>query len=184
MGIPRFDRYFRLRSPGRNVVFFSFNFEDKARHLGLTADEFEKYLARTREFHVEVLKFAASHPDLTVTIKTKNNSKYLKYVEEIASETGHMNLGNVVITNQGNVYDLIRDARAVIGYNSTALLEAFAARRIVMAADFRWGSVRDYFDKYPNLPYYVSDAHDMADVLSAVGRGAPDRRSGTEFAST
>lgn len=171
VGIPRFDRYFRLESPGRNVVFFSFNFEDKARHLGLKADEFEKYLAKTREFHVEVLKFAASHPDLTLTIKTKNNSKYLKYVETIASETGHAGLGNVVITNQGNVYDLIRDARAVIGYNSTALLEAFAARRIVLAADFRWGSVRDYFDEYPQLPYYVSTAEEIAEVLSTVRTG-------------
>lgn len=173
VGIPRFDRYFRLESPGRNVVFFSFYFEDKARHLGLTDEESEKYLAKTREFHVEVLKFAAAHPDIPVTIKTKNNSKYLKYVETIASETGHAGLANVVITNQGNVYDLIRGAQAVIGYNSTTLLEAFAARRIVMAADFRWGSVRDYFDEYPNLPHYVTDARDMANVMSSVGAGRP-----------
>jgi hypothetical protein len=173
VGIPRFDRYFRLESVARNVVFFSFNFEDKARHLGLTAEEFEKYLAKTREFHVEVLKFAASHPDLTVTIKTKNNSKYLTYVEAIASETGYAGLGNIVITNQGNVYDLIRDARAVIGYNSTTLLEAFAARRIVMAADFRWGTVRDYFDEYPSLPYYVSTAQDITGVMSTVREGHP-----------
>lgn len=173
VGIPRFDRYFRLESEGNSVVFFSFNFEDKARHLGLTADEFEKYLAKTREFHVEVLKFAASRPDLTVIIKTKNNAKYLHYVEQVAQETGHAGLDNVVITNQGNVYDLIRNARAVIGYNSTALLEAFAARRIVMAADFRWGPVRDYFDEYPNLPYYVSDASDIGRVLSGVDKGRP-----------
>jgi hypothetical protein len=173
VGIPRFDRYFRLESSGRTVVFFSFNFEDKARHLGLTAEEFEKYLAKTREFHVEVLKFAASHPALTVIIKTKNNPKFLTYVEAIASETQHGNLGNVVITNQGDVYDLIRDARAVIGYNSTTLLEAFAARRIVIAADFRWGTVRDYFDEYPSLPYYVSTAQDIAGVMSTVREGHP-----------
>lgn len=173
VGIPRFDRYFRLDSPGRNIVFFSFNLEDKARHLGLAVDQFEKYLAKEREFHVEVMKFAASHPDQIVIIKTKNNSKYLKYVEEIASETGHAGLKNIVITNQGNVYDLIKDARAVIGYNSTALLEAFAARRIVMAADFRWGPVRDYFDEYPTLSYYVSTAEDIAEVLSTVPTGRP-----------
>jgi hypothetical protein len=71
------------------------------------------------------------------------------------------------------VYDLIKDARAVIGYNSTALLEAFAAQRIVMAADFRWGPVRDYFDEYPALPYYVSTAEDIAEVLSTVHAGRP-----------
>jgi hypothetical protein len=173
VGIPRFDRYFRLNSPGRNVVFFSFNFEDKARHLGLPDDEFKKYLTKTREFHVEVMKFAASRPDQVVVIKTKNNSKYLKYVEEIASGTGCAGLENLIITNTGNVYDLIKDAHAVIGYNSTVLLEAFAAHRIVMAADFRWGAVRDYFDEYPDLPFYVSSSHDIAKVLSSVHEGWP-----------
>ncbi len=171
VGIPRFDRYFRLESPGRNVVFFSFNFEDKARHLGLTADEFGKYLAKTREFHVEVMRFAAAHPDLRVIIKTKNNVKYLRYVESIAGEEGFADLKNMTLTNHGNVYDLIKDARAVIGYNSTALLEAFAARRIVMSPDFRWGSVRDYFDEYPSLPNYVASAEDIASVLSVIGMG-------------
>lgn len=173
VGIPRFDRYFQLDSLGNKVVFFSFDFEDKARHLGLPADEFEKYLAKTREFHIEVMKFAVSHPDRAVIVKTKNNSKYLKYVEEIASETGYSGLKNLTITNQGNVYDLIKDAHAVIGYNSTALLEAFAARRVVMAADFRWGKVRDYFDEYPDLPYYVSNAQDMTEVLATVRGGRP-----------
>lgn len=171
VGIPRFDRYFRLDSAGSSVVFFSFNFEDKARHLGLGGEEFEKYLAKTREFHVEVLRFAALHPEQAVIIKTKSNAKYLQYVEEVASVAGFAGLGNVTITNQGNVYDLIKDARAVIGYNSTALLEAYAARRIVMSADFRWGRVRDYFDEYPNLPHYISTAEDIASVLSKVRAG-------------
>lgn len=171
VGIPRFDRYFRLNDPGSSVVFFSFNFEDKARHLGLTADEVEKYLARTREFHVEVMRFAAAHPELRVIVKTKNNLKYLRYVEDIAAETGCVGLANLVLTNHGNVYDLIKEARAVIGYNSTTLLEAFAARRIVMSADFRWGPVRDYFDEHPGLPNYVSTAEDIAAVLASDGAG-------------
>lgn len=166
VGIPRFDRYFRLRSQGDDLVFFSFNFEDKARHLGLSRDEYERYLAKTREFHVEVMKFAAEHPRQKVIIKTKNHIKYLKYVEEIASTENLEDLPNLILTNQGDVYELIRNAQAVIGYNSTALLEAFAARRIVMTPDFRWGIVRDYFDEYPELAKYVANASDIADVLS------------------
>ncbi len=167
VGIPRFDRYFHLDASGSSVVFFSFNFEDKARHLGLTADELEKYLAKTRQFHAEVIRFAAAHPELRVIVKTKNNLKYLRYVEDIASETGCAGLANLTLTNHGNVYDLIKEARAVIGYNSTTLLEAFAARRIVMSADFRWGPVRDYFDEHPGLPNYVSTAEDIAAVLAS-----------------
>ena len=171
VGIPRFDRYFHLDNAGSSVVFFSFNFEDKARHLGLTADEFEKYLEKTRDFHVEVMRFAAAHPELRVIVKTKNNLKYLRYVEDIAAETGCAGLANLTLTNHGNVYDLIKGARAVIGYNSTTLLEAFAARRIVMSADFRWGLVRDYFDEHPGLPNYVATAEDIAAVLASDSAG-------------
>jgi hypothetical protein len=173
VGIPRLDRYLNLKKSGRDVVFFSFNFEDKSRHLGLSPEEFDQYQEKTREFHLEVLRFAASQPEIKVVIKTKNNTKYLRYVEAIADEAGYAGLPNVVITNQGNVYDLISDARAVIGYNSTALLEAFAARRIVMAADFRWGRVRDYFDEYPNLPNYVSSAGDIERVMASADSGRP-----------
>lgn len=167
VGIPRFDRYFHLEGVGNSILFFSFNFEDKSRHLGLSAEAFEKYQTKTREFHVEVVRFAAAHPELRVVIKTKNNRKYLRYVEKIVEETGCAGLANLTLTNSDNVYDLIKDARAVIGYNSTALLESFAARRIVMSPDFRWGSVRDYFDEYPALPTYVGTSQDIATVLAS-----------------
>lgn len=173
VGIPRFDRYFHLDAQGDGIVFFSFDFEDKARHLNLTNDEFAGYLARTRDFHVEVMRYAAAHPEVRVVVKTKNNVKYLRYVERIAEEEGFTNLRNMTLTNQGNVFDLIKGAHAVIGYNSTALLEAFAARRLVMSADFRQGPVRDYFDEYPNLPNYVTTAEDIAAVMAQSGTGRP-----------
>lgn len=171
VGIPRFDRYFRLEEGGTSIIFFSFNFEDKARHLALTPDVFEQYQAKTREFHVEVLRFAAAHPERRVIVKTKNNLKYLRYVQEIAAELGLAGLPNLKMTNEGDVFQLIRDAHAVIGYNSTTLLEAFAARRIVMSADFRWGPVRDYFDEHPGLPNYVTTAQDMEAVLARNSQG-------------
>ena len=173
VGIPRFDRYFRLGEAGSSIVFFSFNFEDKARHLGLAQDVFEKYQARTREFHIEVLRFAAAHPQRRVIVKTKNNLKYLRYVQDLAAEMGLSGLPNLTMTNQGDVLELIKDAHAVIGFNSTTLLEAFAARRIVMSADFRWGPVRDYFDEHPGLPNYVTTAQDMEAVLARSSKGRP-----------
>jgi hypothetical protein len=173
VGIPRFDRYFRLGETGSSIVFFSFNFEDKARHLGLAQDVFDQYHAKTREFHIEVLRFAAAHQQLRVIVKTKNNLKYLCYVQDIATDLGLSGLPNLTMTNQGDVFELIRDAHAVIGYNSTTLLEAFAARRIVMSADFRWGPVRDYFDEHPGLPNYVTTSQDMETVLARNSKGRP-----------
>ena len=119
------------------------------------------------------MRFAAANPGVRVVVKTKNNLKYLRYVEDIAVQTNCAGLPNLTLTNSGNVFDLIRDARAVIGYNSTALLEAFAARRLVMSADFRWGPVRDYFDEYPGLPNYVTTAQDIAVVLASGGVERP-----------
>ena len=173
VGIPRFDRYFKLEATGSNIVFFSFNFEDKARHLSLDPDVFEKYQAKTREFHIEVLRFAADHPKQRVIVKTKNNLKYLRYVQDIAKELGLSGLPNLTMTNKGDVFELIKGAHAVIGYNSTTLLEAFAARRVVMAADFRWGPVRDYFDEHTDLPNYVTTAQDMEAVLARSSKGRP-----------
>ena len=173
VGIPRFDRYFRLDEAGASIVFFSFNFEDKARHLALAPDVFEKYQAKTREFHVEVLRFAAAHPERRVIVKTKNNLKYLRYVQDIATELGLAGLPNLKMTNEGDVFELIKGAHAVIGYNSTTLLEALAARRIVMSADFRWGPVRDYFDEHRGLPNYVTTSQDMAAVLARNSQGRP-----------
>lgn len=171
VGIPRFDRYFRMQASGGDVLFFSFNFEDKARHLGLDAAEYEKYYAKTAAFHAEVIRFAAAHPERRVVIKTKNHVKYLRYVEDIVAELDLAGLPNLVVTNHGNVYELLNNAHAVIGYNSTTLLEAYAAKRIVMSADFRWGKVRDYFDEHPSVPYYVSTAGDIVNVLANVSDG-------------
>lgn len=173
VGIPRLDRYFRLSASGNNIVFFSFNFEDKARHLGMEPALFSQYEERTREFHAEVLRFAAAHPERRIIVKTKNNLKYLRYVQNIAAELGLSGLPNLTMTNQGDVFELIKDAHAVIGYNSTTLLEAFAARRIVMSADFRWGPVKDYFSEYPGLPNYVTTAADMDAALARNDKGMP-----------
>ncbi len=171
VGIPRLDRYFRLHNMGSSIIFFSFNFEDKFRHLNIESELVSKYFAKTREFHAEVLRFAVAHPEQRVIVKTKNNLKYLRYVQDIATELSVSDLPNLTITNQGDIFELIKDAYAVIGYNSTTLLEAFAARRIVMSADFRWGPIRDYFDEYPGLPNYVTTAQDINDVLARISMG-------------
>lgn len=167
VGIPRFDRYFRICPPGENILFFSFNFEDKARHLGLSDEESIQYAEKTADFHAEVIRYAMAHPERKVVVKTKNHVKYLHYVERIAHQMGADRVApNLIMTNQGDVFDLLENAYAVIGYNSTALLEAYAAGRLVLAADFRWGRVKDYFDEHPDVPHYVSSCKDIEHVLA------------------
>ena len=165
VGIPRLDNYFQLKHQKRSMVFFSFNFEDKSRHCGL--DDYEMYYKKTREFHEEIIKYALRNNKQQVIIKTKSNIKYRKYVEEIAEELDASSLDNLVITNQISASNLIKNAKAVIGYNSTVLLESYLSGCIVMTADFRWGKIQDFYSNYPNLPIYVSTEQDIASVMDS-----------------
>lgn len=166
VGIPRFDRYKSVSSSGENIVFFSFNFEDKARHLGLSSELIQQFKIKTREFHSTVMTYALKNPGENVIIKTKSNPKHLDYVLCLAEDLGCAKLKNLSFTNREDVFDLISGAKAVIGYNSTTLLEALAAMRIIISPDFRDGPIRDFFDCYPSLTHYVTTAEDISRVMS------------------
>jgi hypothetical protein len=166
VGIPRFDRYFKLKTQGKNILFFSFTVGDKARHLNLTEEELNKYLDKAEKFHIEVMRYAKSNPNQKLVIKTKSNTRYLNYVNKLAVENGCSSLKNLVITNTGNVYDHIKNAYAIIGYNSTVLLEGFVAGRLIITPDLRGGMVRDLFEEYPNLANYVKSMEDIENIVS------------------
>ena len=99
-GIPRFDKYYSLPKPGNTITFFSFNFEDKARHLSLDCNVLNSYLEQTNAFHLEVFRFAQANPDLKIIVKTKSNKKYYHYVFKLASDHGFSELDNIHITNE------------------------------------------------------------------------------------
>lgn len=180
VGIPRIDRYFQLEPQGQNIVFFSFYLEDKLRHLDLPEEVLNEYLDNGEKFHIEVMRYAKSNPDQKIVVKTKSNIKYLNYVKKIAVENGYSKLKNLIITNTGNVYNHIKNAYAIIGYNSTVLLEGFAARRLIITPDFRGGIVRDFFEEYPNLANYVKS---MEDIESIVSRGSAITANNEELKS-
>lgn len=166
VGIARFDRYFHLAKNGTHVVFFSFNLEEKTRHLEPSSVELQVFFEKTKAFHAEVIKFALENPHEKVIIKTKSNPKFIVQIRALMQEMNCLNLPNLTITNEANVFDLIKNAKAVIGYNSTALLEALAARRLVMCADFKQDNLKDFFHDYPRLASRVTTANDIKAVLS------------------
>ena len=180
VGIPRFDRYFKLKTQGENIVFFSFSIEDKARHLGVSEEVLNEYINKEEKFHIDVMRYAKSNPDQNIIIKTKSNIRYMNYVKKIAKDNGYSNLKNLVITNTGNVYNHIKNSFAIIGYNSTVLLEGIVARRIIITPDFRGGIVRDFFDENPNLANYVKS---MEDIDSVVTKGSANVTNNEEVKS-
>jgi len=170
VGIPRFDSYFRdQRKPNhKQVVFFCFYPKDK--FLAIIRDE--QKLARAKQayadFHKLMIDFAAEHPDFRVIMKTKNAQYYMDYVLGILRASHQTQPSNLVITKSGKASDLILSSSAVIGFDSTALIEAVAADRPVICPDFRdfvssqsW----NFFAGFEGLVNYVKIKQDLDKFL-------------------
>lgn len=165
VGIPRLDRYFNLEEMGSKISFFSFNILDKARHLNLSKKIINEYEKKIYEFHKEVILFAKENKTIDFIIKTKSNYRHLMYVKNILKQLNCLNLKNIKLINDGDVFKIIRDSYAVIGFNSTVLLEALVSKRIVLTPDFRGGEIQTFFDQYIDLPKYVNTSKQLSEYL-------------------
>jgi len=161
IGIPRLDRYFKIKSKGKSLVFFSFYIEDKIRHLELSEDIIGQYVEDAKNFHIEVMKFAVRNSNINVIIKTKSSEIYYNYVYDIAKSMNVDGIDNLVITSEGEAYDFIKDSLCVIGYNSTVLLEGVIANRIIITPDFDSNVVDDFFKNYRELVNYARTRSDI-----------------------
>ena len=86
-----------------------------------------------RALHVKTLKilkdFAIKNPKTSIIIKTKTGEKYV--------ETDYFNLPkNIIIHKSGVGHGFLKDSKVVIGWNSTAILEAMAANRFILLPYF------------------------------------------------
>ena len=88
------------------------------------------------EFHREVIRLATRNSHINFTIKTKARICYIEYVEGIFKSLGINIPRNIRLTNSDSVLELIKKSTHVIDYNSTTLLQALAAGRQVLSADF------------------------------------------------
>lgn len=171
VGIPRLDEYFDMAPPRREVktvTFFSFYPHDKMRYLVNDEEAKKKIFERSANFHKLVMEFAQNHPGISVVIKTKFAEHYLKYVEDIRDSLFIDVPENLFITNTANTTELIRNSDAVIGFNSTTLVEAIVASRLVISpyfGDFIPDKSWDYFAKYPELISYAKTGHQLAELI-------------------
>ncbi len=155
-GMPRLDRVHRWRREPRvghpapyprQLLFFAFWRREK-----LTATE-RVSRARTRIERDEdwsrlnwnelcegtyraIIEFAQSHPDVRVLMKTKPQSIRLEEVFKTLGESADTMPPNFSIVKGGDPIKLIEESQAVIGFNTTALLEALAAGKPVIVPDF------------------------------------------------
>jgi hypothetical protein len=166
IGAPRLDKYFGIEELGENIVFFSFYVEDKIRHLDLDDMTINELKNLSENFHAEVMNFAHRNRNVSVIIKTKSGPKYYDYVVKICKDNDYENLENLVITQNGDSYNLIKDAFCVIGYNSTTLVEGLISNRLLISPKFNFSNSCNYFDNYPDLINYVNNCNDIQNILA------------------
>ncbi|MDP3741145.1 MAG: hypothetical protein Q8R08_02340 [bacterium] len=166
VGIPRFDSYFRDSSKpkSKQITFFSFFPNDK--FLATIKDEQKSAEIKSSyaAFHKLVIEFAAQHPDYKVTIKTKASPHYLNYVLNIYKEVHSNLLSNLTITSFAKASQLIHESEAIIGFDSTVLIEAIALGRPIVCPDFRDFSLDrswDFLAGFEKLVNYVKTKADL-----------------------
>ncbi len=170
VGIPRLDFYFhdKKRQSKNQIVFFAFRTEYR---FGLLVNDrhlLEKLFQRSEDFYKMVMEFALRHKDIKVIIKTKVAESYSNYIYDILKRNFRERIPNLEITNSGNVGDLILDSKAVIGYNSTTLLEALIADKLTISPYFgdlipnqNW----DYFSEFPEMNHKARNLADLEEYI-------------------
>ncbi len=154
-GMPRLDRAHRMRSrlfaqgkqPAPLVLFFAFwkreklTATERVSSARLRMESDEEWSRRNWDKLCEgtyraIVDLARSRPDARIVMKTKPQSVRLEEILKMLGETADTLPFNFEIVTGGDPIGLIGQSRAVVGFNSTALLEALAAGKPVIVPDF------------------------------------------------
>ena len=167
VGIPRLDFCFanigQKKENEKQIVFFSFLPRISFRFLIKDEDILRKLDEREKEFVKWIIDFALKHKNYNVIIKTKMASKYFDYPHKILVDNYKKNVDNLIITNTADPSQLIKNSRVVIGFNSTTLIEAIIANKLVISPFFgdivnqEWS----FFEGYDSLIKYVRNFDDL-----------------------
>ena len=180
VGIPRLDAYFQdLANPpwDKTVLFFSFFPKDKFLNMITDQGQLQWAIEAYGKFHRLVIEFAKSHPEYQVTIKTKSSTHYVNYVTDIVAQVGTQ-IPNLVVTNQGSPAELIKQSNSIIGFNSTALIEAVILGRKIISPNFNQllsDTSWDFFADYPELVTVVKTGQELETAIgNAVSTAVPE----------
>ncbi len=166
IGIPRLDAYIHNKNftKEKQIVFFAFYPEFRFNYL--IKDDNQRLVAyqRSEQFYRYVMNFAKDNPEVKVIIKTKVAKFFLDYVKDIFNKYFKEPLDNLEITNIGDSAQLIPQSMAVIGFNSTTLIEAVIANKVAISpyfGDIITDKPWDYFTGFEELINYAKDENDL-----------------------
>lgn len=179
-GLPRMDRLFRADSPLRRKQSSSkqvtlFSFAHFCGGLGITKERRSKLFSKNddegfvtlfQDVHGAIAELAVARPDVTFKIKPKSVADWwIAEIDAITRQTvgrGLDDLPNCSVSSE-TAPELIRDSDAVIGFNSTVLLESLALGRPTIMPLFGEAT-----EKYPYNVYL----YDHVDAFIQAGSRA------------
>lgn len=180
IGIPRLAfLHEETASPNSGIVFFSFDIQEKFRHLGLSPKILQDLETEVNFFCDAFTDFVIKHPNIPVTIKTKSNQKFLDVAKSRFEKL--LKVSNVRFTNEGSSLELLANNRVVIGFNSTTLVEALIANRRVISFRLQDSVVQcmfsgsDFYDEICIVPEKLADA-----LKKSISNRKVDKRNVTD----
>ena len=172
VGIPRFDYFFSKKQNNtqnsKQIVLFSFVPRVTLRFLNIDEGVMQKIENRNAVFITWIMDFALQQEDFKIIIKTKFDDQFLQYPKDILKNNFKKNIKNFVITNCDDPSLLIQNSMSVIGFNSTTLVEAPVAGKLIISpyfGDLIFDKSWSFFEEHPQLVNYVKTARDLEEYI-------------------
>jgi hypothetical protein len=141
-GMPRLDRIHRWRraqavnDDGKAPQVLLFSFWRKEKVTGTGEWEELSWTGLCEGTHKGVVELARQNPHARVVIKTKALGPRIDDIWDVLRQSGEELPPNLTVILGGDPFPLIKESRVVIGFNTTALLEALAAGKPVIVPQF------------------------------------------------
>ena len=166
VGMPRADYYYKNINPKKKHVLLLMPFWTPRKNLSQQLSfDITKYSQNVTNV---ILDFALKNPDEHIIIKMKMFDKFDKHLESVIE---NKNIKNVFIKRGGNANNLIKDAKVVVGFQSTGLLEALILRKPVIVP-YAGIKINDMFEKcilnLNEVTYSVKDNASMIKHLEDI----------------
>jgi hypothetical protein len=196
-GMPRLDKVHRWRSHDKGslaqkkpqVLFFSFDKKDKLpkdHQLAAYADQTaqEKWSGLTwaevsAKTHKAMIELARHRPDVTVVIKTKGTEQHRSECSALLNGSAVEIPPNLKVVSGGDPFTLLTESSVVVGFNTTAQLEALAAGKPLVVpwyAEAVAPKTRDFVIDLGDAVQYAHSPKELEEIVSLLVDREDERR--------
>jgi hypothetical protein len=196
-GMPRLDKVHRWRSQNAGspaheqpqVLFFSFDKKDKLpkdHQLEAYADETaqEKWSGLTwgevsEKTHKAMIELALRRPDISVVIKTKATERHRADCSELLNGSGVELPPNLKVVSGGDPFKLLTESSIVVGFNTTAQLEALAAGKPLIVPWYGEAvapGTQDFVIDLGDAVQYAHSPEELVEIASLLADQGDERR--------